>query len=111
MPPSDDEIRKHGQEILNLVFGAACPSSQSTEPLDSSLIGRPTDKEITVEARRIIAMSESISILDAWKVSDKKTIRESEGTDYGLVLKANICGGLIYISDFSQTPPPARKKK
>ena len=51
MPPSDDEIRKHGQEILNLVFGAACPSSQSTEPLDSSLIGRPTDKEITVEAR------------------------------------------------------------
>ena len=56
-------------------------------------------------------MSESISILDAWKVSDKKTIRESEGTDYGLVLKANICGGLIYISDFSQTPPPARKKK
>ena len=66
---------------------------------------------ITVEARRIIAMSESISILDAWKVSDKKTIRESEGTDYGLVLKANICGGLIYISDFSQTPPPTRKKK
>ena len=30
---------------------------------------------ITVEARRIIAMSESISILDAWKVSDKKTLK------------------------------------
>ena len=50
-PPSDDEIRKHGQKILNLVFGVAYTSSQSTEPLDSSLLGRPTDKEITVEAR------------------------------------------------------------
>ena len=51
LPPPDDEIRKHGREILNLVLGETYTLFQSTESLDTSLIGRPTDKEVTVDAR------------------------------------------------------------
>ena len=51
LPPSDDEIRKHGQEVLKLVFGETYTSSHLKESLDSSLIGKPTDKEVTVDAR------------------------------------------------------------
>lgn len=51
LAPSDDEIRKKGKEILGLVFGEAYPTAQETKLSETSLIGRPTDKEATVDIR------------------------------------------------------------
>ena len=51
LAPPDDEIRKKGKEILGLVFGETYQTPQETKLSETSLIGRPTDKERTVDIR------------------------------------------------------------
>lgn len=64
---------------------------------------------LIVDPKRLIAMTESVHIISPWKVSEQQNVRDAEGADYFLTLKADIRGGYVYVSDLPQTPKHKKK--
>lgn len=62
-------------------------------------------QEVHDDPRRIIGMSETVRIIDVWKVSDEAKVRSAEGTDYNLTLKANSLGGIVILAAHRQELP------
>lgn len=67
-------------------------------------------EEFHDDPRRIIGMTETVRIIDVWKVSAEAKVRSAEGTDYNITLKANSLGGIIILAAHRQEPPKKPEK-
>lgn len=66
-------------------------------------------EEIAVDPKCLIGYTETVQITDVWTMSDQPKIRSAEGTDFNLILKANVCGGIVIISHTRQELPKKNK--